>query len=173
MAEGLFPLVEQGAVAVLISSLSAYLASPSDQVENLLDNPLCPDLPDKLNEVLEGGMTPQLSYMLSKVGVIRLARRLAVKWGQKNARVVSLSPGLIASPQGMREFRQSSSKHQLLSQCPLQRQGNMHEVADVVEFLVSSRATYLNGIDLLVDGGLIASRLQSKRNSEYQYSGSD
>jgi NAD(P)-dependent dehydrogenase (short-subunit alcohol dehydrogenase family) len=70
--------------------------------------------------------------------------------------VVSISPGLIATPQGINEFKHASSKHSLLAQCPLQRQGGMLEIADAVEFLTSDRASYINGIDLLVDGGLQA-----------------
>lgn len=162
IAQGLQPLLERGAVAVFISSLSAHLAAPEEGVLALLDDPACPDLPENLNRVMDGKMTPQLAYMLSKVGVIRLARRLAVSWGKRDARAMSLSPGLIATPQGAGEFRNSSSKYQLLSQCPLQRQGNMQEIADTVEFLMSDRATYINGIDLLVDGGLNAALLESR-----------
>lgn len=156
VTEALFPLVTEGTSAVLVASLSAYLAEPDDRVVSLLANPLADDFFAQLDSVHSGGMTPQLGYMLSKFALIRLARRLAVDWGEKGGRVMSISPGLIATPQGTNEFRHSTSKHRLLSQCPLRRQGGMQEIADAVEFLTSARATYINGIDLLVDGGLQA-----------------
>lgn len=158
VTEALLPQVKSGAAAVLISSLSAHMATLNEEVIALLDNPIAPDLLENMETAMGGTMTPQLAYMSSKLGVIRLARRLAVSWGTKGARVVSLSPGLIASPQGLGEFKHSSTKYELLAKCPLQRQGSMLEIADAVEFLLSERASYINGIDLLVDGGLNAAR---------------
>lgn len=159
VTEALLPQVKPGAAAVLISSLSAHMATLDEAVLALLDNPTGPHLLDNMNRAMSGKMTPQLAYMSSKLGVIRLARRLAVSWGAKGSRVVSLSPGLIASPQGLGEFKHSSTKYELLAKCPLQRQGSMLEIADAVEFLLSERASYINGIDLLVDGGLNAARI--------------
>lgn len=158
VAEALFPHARPGAAAVLISSLSAHMATLNERLTALLDDPIDPNLAEKLERAVGEAMTAPLAYMWSKLGVIRLARRLAVTWGAKGARVVSLSPGLIASPQGLGEFKHSSTKHALLAECPLQRQGNMLEIADAVEFLLSDRASYINGIDLLVDGGLDAAR---------------
>jgi NAD(P)-dependent dehydrogenase (short-subunit alcohol dehydrogenase family) len=45
----------------------------------------------------------------------------------------------------------------MLEKTPLQREGTMIEIADAVEFLVSVKASFISGIDLLVDGGLAAS----------------
>jgi NAD(P)-dependent dehydrogenase (short-subunit alcohol dehydrogenase family) len=44
----------------------------------------------------------------------------------------------------------------MLARTPLQREGTMLEIADAVEFLASDRASFISGIDLLVDGGLAA-----------------
>ena len=84
-------------------------------------------------------------------GDAQLARALA-----EGARIVSLSPGLIATPQGAREFEQRPDKHVLFAKTPLQREGTMVEIADAVEFLLSDRASFITGIDLLVDGGIAA-----------------
>jgi NAD(P)-dependent dehydrogenase (short-subunit alcohol dehydrogenase family) len=54
---------------------------------------------------------------------------------------------------GALEFRNQPQKWQLLGRTPLAREGTMLEIADAVEFLVSDRATYITGTDLLVDGG--------------------
>lgn len=165
VADALRPLALPGAAAVVISSLSAHLGPPDDNTAALLDQPLSLDFLDRLAGTVADGMTPQLSYSWSKFGVIRLCQRLAVSWGAQGARVVSLSPGLIATPQGTSEFKHAKTKLGLLQKCPLQRQGGVLEIADVVEFLLSERASYINGVDLLVDGGLQA-RLATDRTGQ-------
>lgn len=156
ITNALLPLVENGCAAVLVASLSAHMIQPDAAVTAVLRSPLVTGFMDKLETAVSYEMSPQRSYSLSKYAVIQLARQLAVTWGERGGRVVSVSPGLIASPQGLNEFKHSSSKMDLLSRCPLKRQGGMQEIADAVEFLVSSNASYINGIDLLIDGGLQA-----------------
>ena len=67
---------------------------------------------------------------------------------------MSLSPGLIATPMGALEFVAQPEKRRLLPLTPLAREGTMVEIADAVEFLLSDRASFITGIDLLVDGGI-------------------
>ena len=68
----------------------------------------------------------------------------------------SVSPGLIDSPQGASGYAVHPEKVKLVEMTPLAREGTMIEIADAVEFLVSDRASFISGIDLLVDGGLAA-----------------
>jgi NAD(P)-dependent dehydrogenase (short-subunit alcohol dehydrogenase family) len=154
VTQALLPLAKPGAAAVLIASIAAHLRAPDPDIIPLLDNPLSDDFLDALDEANGGAMTPQLAYTLSKFAVVRMAQRLGISWGSSGARIVSVSPGLIASAQGEAEFKNSPNKFTYLEKCPLQRQGTLQEVAEVVEFLLSERAAYVNGIDLLVDGGL-------------------
>ena len=69
-----------------------------------------------------------------------------------------MSPGLIATPMGALEFAGAgrNSKLELLERSPLGREGTMIETADAIDFLVSDRASFITGIDLLVDGGVAA-----------------
>ena len=97
-----------------------------------------------------------LAYQLSKFGLIRMCRRYAKSWGQRGARIVSVSPGLINSPQGAGGYDAHPQKYGMVESTPLRREGTMIEIADAVEFLVSDRASFVSGIDLLVDGGLLA-----------------
>ncbi|MNR58874.1 Gluconate 5-dehydrogenase [compost metagenome] len=57
---------------------------------------------------------------------------------------------------GELEFRNQPSKYQLLERTPLKRQGGLTEIVDAMEFLCSERASFINGTDLLVDGGIAA-----------------
>ena len=67
-----------------------------------------------------------------------------------------MSPGLIATPMGALEFEKSPGKRAMYEKSPLKRECTMLEIADVAEFLVSPRASFISGTDILVDGGLAA-----------------
>ena len=146
----------ENGVAIFISSLAAHGISDLDLVYGLLDAPLAEGFLDSLHSALEGEIDPQSSYRISKYALNRMCRRLAFEWGLKGNRIVSLSPGLIATPMGAREFDNSPAKWELLKRTPLQRQGGLQEIADALEFLVSSKASFITGTDLLIDGGIAA-----------------
>ena len=157
VAEALLPLASIGAAAILIASLAAHGFTPSKEVEAALAEPTRPDLSARLVAVIGADQaTPQRAYQLSKYGLVTYARRACGIWAERGARIVSVSPGLIATPMGAVEFEHSPRKHQMLARTPLQREGTMLEIADAVEFLASDRASFISGIDLLVDGGLAA-----------------
>jgi NAD(P)-dependent dehydrogenase (short-subunit alcohol dehydrogenase family) len=113
-----------------------------------------------INGVLAGpGWT---SYCVSKAGLIQLARCVAVDYGRQGVRANSVCPGWVRTPMGdadMDEVAQAQGidreaayerAHRLN---PLGRAAEPHEVADVIAFLVSGRAGYVNGATLMVDGG--------------------
>ena len=155
VAEALLPLARQGGAAILIASLAAHNYRPSDAIAAILRDPAAPDLADRLAAELGAERaTPQMAYVHSKWGILAYARRHAAAWGAKGARIVSLSPGLIATTQGALEFEKSEGKRAIYAQTPVAREGTMLEVADAVEFLASERASFISGTDLLVDGGL-------------------
>lgn len=149
------PLLRQGTAGVFISSLAAHIAPPPPEVVELLDNPLQPGFLDGLEKIL-GELTTQQAYGFSKFAMNRFCRRFASAWGSKGARIVSLSPGMIATPMGALEFKRQPIKYDLLAKTPLKREGTMVEIADAIEFLTSPRASFISGIDLLVDGGIAA-----------------
>lgn len=154
VAESLLPHASQGSAAILISSLGGHHLRLSDDVERLLRAPTDPALVDKLAAELGDQATPQQAYALSKHGLMAYCRAQAAAWGARGARIVSLSPGMIATPMGALEFEKSPRKLQLYRRTPLQREGAMLEIADAIEFLASDRASFITGTDLLVDGGL-------------------
>ncbi len=157
VAQALLPFASTGAAAILIASLAAHGFTPSKEVEEVLLEPTRQDLSARLAAATGTDQaTPQRAYQLSKYGLVTYARRTVKAWAERGARIVSVSPGLIATPMGLAEFERSPGKHQLLARTPLQREGTMLEMADAVEFLASDRASFISGIDLLVDGGLAA-----------------
>jgi NAD(P)-dependent dehydrogenase (short-subunit alcohol dehydrogenase family) len=145
--------VGPGFAGVCFSSSAAYVVAPflTPEMETLLRHPLDPEFLDRAVH-LTGGDSG-FAYALAKVGVIRAAARAAVTWGPRGARVNSLAPGLIDTPMGRRELERQPAMRQMLSETPAGRMGRADEVAAVAAFLVSDEASFVSGIDVLVDGG--------------------
>jgi NAD(P)-dependent dehydrogenase (short-subunit alcohol dehydrogenase family) len=159
VAEALLPLATTGSAAILIASIAGHGLRLPDAVDDLLAHPTDPGLVDKLVVELGGERaTPAFGYALSKHGMIAYCRRQAGAWGERGARIVSLSPGLIATPMGAISYEVNPEKMKLYERTPLKREGTMLEIADAIEFLASDRASFISGTDLIVDGGLTGVR---------------
>ena len=156
--EAMLGLAEPHTAAVFVSSLAGHRNEPpSAEVFKVLDDPLAPDFLPRL-EALVPEHDSRTAYSLSKVALNRMCRQRAAAWGRKGARIVSMSPGMIATPMGALEFATGSReiKLGLLAKTPMGREGTMIETADAIEFLASERASFITGTDLLVDGGVNA-----------------
>ncbi|MGH9275426.1 MAG: SDR family oxidoreductase, partial [Acidimicrobiales bacterium] len=66
-----------------------------------------------------------------------------------------VAPGLIDTPMGRLELAQQPVMQQMLEHTPLGRLGHPREVASTVAYLLSDAASYVSGIDVLVDGGMV------------------
>jgi NAD(P)-dependent dehydrogenase (short-subunit alcohol dehydrogenase family) len=162
VAEAAGPHMVSGGAAVFISSLASYLPARDAKLEALLAEPQQQGFLAALTEL--HGKEPDFdwTYNYAKLGVNMLAERLAVKWGPRQARAVSLSPGMIDSPMARAEgptlpshdgTETRVSRGDKAREIPLGRQGSMIEITNVVDFLLSDAASFLNGIDIPVDGG--------------------
>lgn len=155
LVEAFRPRASEGSVAVLIASQAGHLArrGVSVDVEALLDDPLTPELVERIGALEPGFLESAGAYAGSKYGVIRLAEREAGHWGEVGARIVSLSPGIIDTGMGRQEYAQQPMMKAMVEATPLRRMGRDEEIASVVAFLCSEAASFVTGTDLLVDGG--------------------
>ncbi|HVV31359.1 MAG TPA: SDR family oxidoreductase [Mycobacteriales bacterium] len=156
VADAFVDVMAPGGASVFIASLAGHLVAPTPEVMAALDAPLSPGFVDAVAAAIDGELSSTVAYQLSKAALIRMCQRRAGAWGARGTRIVSLSPGLIATPQGALEFKAQPEKTRLFELSPLPREGTMIEIADAVEFLLSDRASFISGTDLLVDGGLAA-----------------
>ncbi|MEO0139312.1 MAG: SDR family NAD(P)-dependent oxidoreductase [candidate division WOR-3 bacterium] len=95
----------------------------------------------------------QTSYAATKAGLIAFTKSLAKEMGSRNIRVVAVAPGYIETP--MTEGLPDEVKKKYLESIALKRFGKPEEVAEVIAFLVSDRASYISGQVIVVDGGMI------------------
>jgi NAD(P)-dependent dehydrogenase (short-subunit alcohol dehydrogenase family) len=160
LAEALRPLATQGTATVCFASMASVLRpdTPGDaDFDKLMADPLQDGFLDKIRQVAGPSIEDTgTAYSLAKRGVKVFVQREAVRLGSAGARIVSLSPGLIDTPQGRQEAEVHPSIGQMLAMTPLGRMGRPEEIAQVVTYALSDSASFLNGIDLLVDGGVIA-----------------
>jgi len=100
IADAVAPLMVPGGVAILISSTGSYQCPVDSRIEALLDTPFQTGFMEKLAEAR--GREPDFleAYFMAKQRVNRVARRLALEWGSRQVRAVSVSPGLINTRMG-------------------------------------------------------------------------
>lgn len=159
LADALRPLATTGTALVCFASMAPLIAglAPDPAVAAILDDPLAEGFLDRLRDALGPEIeNPGLAYAWAKHGVHHLVRREAVRLGPLGARACSISPGIIDTPQGRQEAADKPSMRMLAEKTPLGRPSKAEEVAAVAAFLVSDAAGFLSGIDILVDGGVLA-----------------
>jgi NAD(P)-dependent dehydrogenase (short-subunit alcohol dehydrogenase family) len=95
-------------------------------------------------------------YGLSKAAIAQLARNLAVEWGPAGIRVNAISPGMIRTPLAQENLMANEPfMARRLSLTPSRRVGEPHEIAGAAVFLASAAGGFVNGHNLVVDGGTL------------------
>jgi 2,4-dienoyl-CoA reductase [(3E)-enoyl-CoA-producing], peroxisomal len=100
------------------------------------------------------GTMGQSHAAAAKAGIDSLTRTLAVEWGPFGIRVNGIAPGPIDGTEGVRRLTSEASREHAVRTCPLGRLGTTDDIAAAALFLCSDAASYVNGVTLVVDGGL-------------------
>ena len=99
------------------------------------------------------GNKGQANYAASKAGLIALTKSVAKELGSRNILVNAIAPGFIETE--MTDAMTPEARGALNSLIPLERLGRPEDIASMVVFLASDRASYITGQVLVVDGGMV------------------
>jgi len=164
--DAFLPLAEAGSVAVCIASMAAAMAQLPPEVEQLLATVPARQLAH-LPVFDPQQLRPEAAYAIAKrANQLRVAAA-ALAWGERGARVVSISPGIIATPMAQQELASphGETMRAMIASSPVRRIGTPDDIAALVEFLVSPAASFITGSDILIDGGVVAALRFGRREA--------
>lgn len=153
-------IIAPGGSGVTISSQSGHrlpaLGAQADAllattpVEQLLQLPFLQ--PGQVKDTLH-------AYQLAKRCNVKRVMAEAVKWGQRGARINSISPGIIVTPLALDEFNgpRGDFYKNMFANCPAGRPGTADEVGALAELILGPAGAFMTGSDFLIDGGATAS----------------
>jgi NAD(P)-dependent dehydrogenase (short-subunit alcohol dehydrogenase family) len=107
-------------------------------------------------QCLRGDDRPQDAYQVSKAGILALSKSIAVQFAKDGIRSNVLLPSATESPMQARWQADPALKARTAAGTPLGRVGTTQDMADACLFLLSERASFITGTELLVDGGRLA-----------------
>ncbi|PYQ96233.1 MAG: dehydrogenase [Acidobacteria bacterium] len=100
------------------------------------------------------GTMGQSHAAAAKAGIDSLTRTLACEWGPYGIRVNGIAPGPVEGTEGVRRLTSEQSRDAAIRDCPLGRMATIDDVANAALYLCSNAASFVNGVTLVVDGGL-------------------
>jgi NAD(P)-dependent dehydrogenase (short-subunit alcohol dehydrogenase family) len=107
------------------------------------------------------GFLEVTAYGVSKAGVIALTRQLAVEWAKDSITVNALVPGVFPTELNEKLLQGTERGRELLQRTPMRRFGKPEELSGAAVFLASDAAGFITGQCLAVDGGFLASGVNS------------
>lgn len=152
-------VIATGGAGIVISSMAGHRlrALEPEQDDALRNTPT-----DELLGLpfLTGEAVPNstAAYEISKRANNLRVQSASIRWGDRGARVNSLSPGIIVTPLAQQELDsdRGPTLRAMIDASPAGRVGTADEVASVSAFLLGPEAGFITGSDLLMDGGTIA-----------------
>lgn len=161
MVEAFYPVLAGDGVMINFASVAAYTMPQTDEWTDAFEAWNEPNFYDRLlalagepedeeGEFFRAG----LAYAMSKKFVIYFTQKNVVRFAQKHCRILSISPGCYLTPMHQKLIdNQPETAENQLELIPAGRWGHPCEMGALTAFLCSSGAGYVNGVDILADGG--------------------
>ena len=103
------------------------------------------------------GLFEVTAYGASKAGVAALTRQLAVEWARQGVCVNAIAPGYFRTPLSEKLLVGTGRGDEVMMRTPMKRFGELEELVGAAIFLASDAASFVTGVVLPVDGGVLAS----------------
>lgn len=148
----------EGSCILNVSSMSAYML-PENKVPkqvyqlSLQDINAFQSAADQMIAAVAQEQKTGMAYIISKNFVVWYTSRMAVRYGKKGIRIISISPGTFKTPMGDVEGEAAAS---FALRGAMGRLGEPEEIAKMMAFMVSDECSYLCGVDILYDGGAVS-----------------
>lgn len=162
-------VIKEGGVGVTISSQSGYrMKDLGAEIDNQLATTPTEELLDLEVLQIKNIKDTLHAYQLAKRCNVKRVMGCAVKWGEKGARINSISSGIVVTPLAIDEFNgpRGDFYKNMFAKCPARRPATADEVANVAELLMSPKGAFITGSDFLIDGGATASYFYGALKSE-------
>lgn len=153
-------VIREGGVGVTISSQSGHrMPALGNEIDEQLAVTPTEELlglevlkPENIKDTLH-------AYQMAKRCNEKRVMSESVRWGEKGARLNSISPGIIVTPLAIDEFNgpRGDFYKNMFAKCPAGRPGTADEVANVAELIMGEGGAFITGADFLIDGGATAS----------------
>ncbi|KAI3530613.1 hypothetical protein CABS01_12058 [Colletotrichum abscissum] len=157
--DAFFPVAQAGTSLICISSMAGHMGSglPAELERHLATAPVDQllDHPALVVDTADPSSAPR-AYGISKRGNLVRVQAAAATWGQKRARVNSISPGVISTAVGRIEMEQGGPAAKFVATSPAGRVGTPQDIVNAVAFLASPESSFITGTDILVDGGVVS-----------------
>ena len=155
LLDAFVPLAGEGSVLIIIASSAAYMMPLSAEDDRILARGSRDELAAmfQTHEASKSGLS---TYCLAKRGNQLRVQALAPALGKSGARILTVSPGVMATPMSQFERDAGSAIDEAVANNPMGRYGHPEDIAAAVSWLSCPGAAFVTGIDLLVDGGMTA-----------------
>jgi NAD(P)-dependent dehydrogenase (short-subunit alcohol dehydrogenase family) len=161
MLDAFASIIAPGGAGVFIASMAGTLWPQNPDLEHRLATTPTADLLNLPELSAEAVADPGAAYALAKRANQVRVRAASIAWGRRQARVNTISPGIISTPMGAAELEGPSGDgmRAMVAGSASGRFGTPQDIAAAIEFLTGPHSTFITGTDLLVDGGVVAALL--------------
>ncbi|MDX1279083.1 SDR family oxidoreductase [Oceanihabitans sediminis] len=154
LVDAFYEMADAHSVAILLSSMMAHTIPASEKYDAALMHPQKPDSFETVSQFVHNNSDRMYNFV--KRGVILVSKKNLNKWGQKKARILTVSPGVIETDMALKAAEEHPEQMEMMKKAtPMQRNGQPEDIANVVAFLASEKASFITGTDILVDGGVM------------------
>jgi NAD(P)-dependent dehydrogenase (short-subunit alcohol dehydrogenase family) len=157
-------VIAEAGAGLIISSMAGHMLPPLTPEQNkaLAFTP-ADDLLE-LSFLKKAAPNSMLAYMMAKRGNHLRVQAEAIRWGERGARVNSISPGIVATPLAQHELNSpiGDGYRAMIAASPSKRMAPPEEIAIAASYLLGADGGFVTGSDLLIDGGVIAAMFAGK-----------